>query len=214
MHEATIRIRDETTYASATADSDATVELWCNDHCDLLHVFGPAADVVEHVRDEVGIRDDIQQGDERLVVTRECLKRHEEGYVERYVKRHGCLLLPPLKYEDGMKVVRVLALDGEQLTAFYRDLVDDVEVEVAEKRTVSMPLSDSPLLRLDVLLPRLSTRQREVLVAAWREGYYRIPREVTTTELAAAFDLERRTVEEHLRLAEGKLMDAIVEHVA
>ena len=214
MHEATIRIDDDTAYASATAGNDATVELWCNEHCDLLRIHGPAEHVVDYVERRIGVRDRIRDGDEQLVITQDCLKQHEEGYIERYVQRHGCLLLPPLKYENGMKQVRVLALDGQRLTEFFRDLTDDFEVEVDSKRTINAPVSGSPLLRPDLLMPNLSPRQHEVLLEAWERGYYEIPRAVTTAELADSFDLDRRTVENHIRRAEQKLVDALGEHLS
>lgn len=213
MHQATIRIEDDTAYASATADNDAVIELWCNEHCDLLHVLGPADDAIEHVSRQVGVRDRIREGDEQLIITKDCLKQHEEGYIETYVQRHDCLLLPPLKYKDGAKRVRVLALDSQRLTNFFRDLNDDFPVDVISKQTASAPVSGSPLLRVGVSFPNLSARQQEVLLAAWQEGYYEIPREVTTAELAEMFDLDRRTVEDHIRRAEQKLVDALAGHL-
>lgn len=214
MHQATISIEDDTAYAAATAGNDAVIELWCNEHCDLLHVRGPADGAVEYVSERVGVRDRLREGDEQLVVTEDCLQQHEEGYIETYVRRHGCLLLPPLRYQDGAKRVRVLALDGERLSGFFRDLNDDYDVDVAATHAVSAPVSGSPLLRLGAFDPDLSARQREVLLAAWEAGYYEIPREVTTEELAAEFGLDRRTVEDHVRRAERKLVDALAEHLA
>lgn len=213
MHETTIRIADDTAYASATAGNDATIELWCNEHCDLLRVHGPADGVIEYVKHRVGIQDRVRDGDEQLIVTQDCLKQHEEGYIERYVQRHSCLLLPPIRYENGAKCVRVLALDGQRLTEFFRDLSEDFEVTVDSKRTTNVPVSGSPLVRAELFVPDLSPRQHEVLLAAWEEGYYEIPRGITTAELADSFDLDRRTVENHIRRAEQKLVDAVAEHL-
>lgn len=213
MEEATIRIEDDTAYASATAGNDAAIELWCNEHCDLLHVLGPGDEAIEYVRRQVGVRDRIRDGKEQLIITKDCLKQHEEGYIETYLQRHDCLLLPPLKYQNGMKRVRVLALDSERLTSFFRDLTGDFNVEVDSKRTVAVPVSGSPFLQLDLFLPDLSARQHEVLFKAWEDGYYEIPRQVTTAELAEEFDLDRRTVEDHIRRAEKKFVDALAEHL-
>lgn len=213
VHQATIRIEDDTAYASATSGNDAVIELWCNEHCDLLHVLGPADDAIEYVNQQVGVRDQMQKGGEQLIITNACLKQHEEGYVETYVQRHDCLLLPPLKYQDGAKRVRVLALDSQRLTNFFRDLNEDFPVEVISKQTVNVPVSGSPLLRLGGFLPSLSARQQEILLAAWEEGYYEIPRQVTTEELAERFDLNRRTVEDHIRRAEQKLIDELAAHL-
>lgn len=213
MEEATIHIEDDTAYASATAGNEAAIELWCNEHCDLLHVLGPCEEAVEYVSSQVGVRDRIRDGNEQLIITEDCLKQHEEGYIESYVQDHDCLLLPPLKYQNGTKRVRVLALDSDRLTSFFRDLTADFSVEVDSKRTVAVPVTGSPFLQLDLFLPDLSARQHEVLLKAWEEGYYEIPREVTTAELADGFDLDRRTVEDHIRRAEKKIVDALSDHL-
>lgn len=213
MHEATIRIADDTAYGAATAGNEATIELWCNEHCDLLRVQGPASGVVDYVERRVGIQDRVRDGEEELIVTQECLKQREEGNIETYVQRHSCLLLPPLQYEGGTKRVRVLALNGQRLTEFFRDLTDDFDVMVDSKRTVNTPVSGSPLLRTGQFVPDFSPRQHEVLLAAWERGYYEIPRGVTTAELAESFDLDRRTVENHIRRAEQKLVNAMAEHL-
>ncbi|WP_435362079.1 helix-turn-helix domain-containing protein [Haloarchaeobius sp. DFWS5] len=213
MFEATLRIRDDSAYARATAGSDARIDLWCNDHCDLLHVVGPVETVVDLAAAEVGVRDQIRDGDECLLVTADCLREHEEGTIDAYLARHDCLLLPPIRYEGGEKVVRVLALDGDRLTQFFRDLVADYDVTVESKREVSSPARRSPDSGLDAVLPDLSDRQREILLAAHEAGYYEIPRETATTEIAAVFGIDRRTVEEHLRIAERKLFDSLVDYL-
>jgi len=139
----------------------------------------------------------------------DCLEDHEEALGEPFLARHGCLLLPPLRYAEGAKHCRVLSLTGEALTAFYRDLAAAHDVTVESKREIRTPGRDAPLLTTDALLPSLSPRQREVLSVARERGYYEIPRRTTMAEVADALGVERRTAEEHLRRAENKLLDAV-----
>lgn len=215
MHEATFRIAGDGTYAAATAGTDASIELWCNDHCDLLYVQDDAIDeILSYVRDTVGVQDLLCRPDELVIVTSECLQQHEDDLIERYLSRHDCLLLPPLRYAAGAKFCRVLALDPAALTACYRDLLDDgFTVTVESKREITTITHDAPLLTLGSALPTLSPRQRETLGSAYDQGYYEIPRETTTTEIAAAVGVERRTAEEHLRRAENKLIASLIEYV-
>ncbi|WP_129114293.1 helix-turn-helix domain-containing protein [Halegenticoccus tardaugens] len=215
MYEATFRIDDGGPYATATAGTDARIELWCNDHCDLLHVTdGAAEEVIEHVEASVGVRDRLANENELVVVTAACLKDRTADHVERYLRAHGCLLLPPLRYAEGAKFCRLLALDPSALTACYRDLVaDGYAVGVETKREVSAVAQDGPLLTLDDVLPALTSRQREVFAVAYERGYYRIPREVSTASIADAVGVERRTAEEHLRRAENKLVGALVPYL-
>lgn len=209
MHEATLRLESGGPYGEPTEHTDTTVELWCNDHSDLLSIRGDADAVLAAVETGVGIRDRIERDDRTLVVTAGCLQE-QEGTVERYLRRHGCLLLPPLTYAAGAKICRVLALDPADLTDLYRDLVDGGSVTVESKHAVDEPPAENPGSALDAAIPTLSPRQRETLVVAHDRGYYERPRETTTAAIAAELDVGRRTAEEHLRRAERKVMDALV----
>jgi len=237
MHEALLGIDQPGAYADATAGTDTTVELWCNDHCDLLHVSGGdgggadaasaadratgtptgrdagAAAVVAHVERTVGIRERLVEDGERLLITDDCLKSSGEDHIESVLADHGCLLVPPLTYADGTKWCRVLALDPANLTAFYRAVAAEHPVTVESKREIGSVAADRPLLTFESALPDLSPRQREALATATELGYYRIPRDATTAALADEMGVERRTFEEHLRRAENKLLRAMAEYV-
>jgi predicted DNA binding protein len=212
MYEAVFRVDGDGAYAEATDGTGTTIELWCNDHCDLLHVRGRQADaVLAEVRDTVGLSEQLRKGDELVVVTVECLTDHLEHNVEEYLADHGCLLVPPLKYTEGAKLARVLALDAESLADLYASMAQAYAVTVESKREIRSVVPDAPLLTVDALLPNLSTRQREVFLTAYDMGYYELPRETSTEAIGAAVGVTRRTAEEHLRRAEKKLTDVLVE---
>lgn len=214
MYEAVFRIELRDEEGVPTAGTETSVELWCNDHCDLLHVSGPEAeDALSQVATDVGVRERIEEGDELVAITGDCLKEHRTDYIEQYLARHDCLLIPPLRYAEGAKFCRTLALDAASLAAFYRDLVAEYVVSVESKREIRSVTPDAPLLTVDALLPTLSPRQREVFTLAHERGYYEIPRETTTEQIAAEVGVGRRTVEEHLRRAENKLADALVDYL-
>lgn len=214
MYEATFYIRGDVAYEEATSGRDVSIELWCNDHCDLLHVRGDAdGEVRAEVAAAVGVEDTLERPGEQIIVTSECLRPYIEENIEGYLAEHDCLLLPPLRYERGGKVVRVLSLDPENLTRFFQDVQESFRVTVRSKREIDTVAQDRPMLSLDSLVPELSDRQEEAVVSAWEGGYYAIPRETTTEELAADMDIDRRTFEEHLRLAENKLVGTFVEEL-
>ncbi|ELZ12721.1 DNA binding protein [Halovivax asiaticus JCM 14624] len=214
MHEATFRLEPAGPYGESTAGTDTTVALWCNDHADLLSIRGDASAVLAAVDERVGVSDRIDRGDRTLAVTADCLGE-EGGTVDRSLRRHGCLLVPPLRYERGTKLVRVLALDPGDLTALYRDLVDESSVTVEAKRSFDQPDAgeDRGQSPFDAA-PTLSPRQREALTIAHERGYYERPREVTAEAIGEDLDVTRRTAAEHLRRAEQKVIDAYVERSA
>lgn len=98
---------------------------------------------------------------------------------------NDCLLLPPLRYREGEKVVRVFALDPASLTDCYRDMVaDGLSVTVDAKREVESVPERTPMLTVSDTVSGLTARQRTVLTTAIEAGTYEIPRGVTTAELA------------------------------
>ncbi|WP_267643574.1 helix-turn-helix domain-containing protein [Haloarchaeobius amylolyticus] len=214
MYEAVFRIVGGGAYEVATDGTDTSIEVWCNDHCDLLHVSGSGGDrVLDEVEQTVGIRERLSQGNEQVLITADCLTAHMENNVETYLASHGCLLVPPLKYVDGAKHVRALALDADSLSAVYHDLTEECTVSVESKREIRSVTPDAPLLTVDAVLPELSSRQREAFLTAHERGYYELPRETTTEEIAAVIGVKRRTVEDHLRRAEKKIADSLVEYL-
>jgi len=212
MYEAVLHVEGNEAYEQATRGTDTTMDLWCNDHCDLLQIRGSNSDeVLKEVAETVGIREQLEKDTERILITEDCLKRYTEDNIETYLERHDCLLVPPLTYAAGQKRARILALNGEVLSAFYHDLTAEFQVSVETKREIESVTPDSPFLTVEALLPDLSSRQRTVLRTAHRKGYYELPRETTTEAIAEEVGIQRRTAEDHLRLAEKRLLDGIVE---
>ncbi|AXR78811.1 helix-turn-helix domain-containing protein [Natrarchaeobaculum sulfurireducens] len=214
MYEAIFRV-DEPSSPIPTAGRDVRVDLWCTDHCDLVRAVGGDADeALADVAAAVGIADRIVAGEEHVAITETCLASERPDNLERYVGRHGCLLLSPLRYADGNRICRLLALQSDALRDVYRDLVaDGYTVEVESKRTVETVASDRPLLDPGGLVPELTARQRETIELAIAGGYYEIPREISTADIADHVGVERRTAEDHLRRAERKLIDAIATYL-
>lgn len=64
----------------------------------------------------------------------------------------------------------------------------------------------SPLEPLD----GLTARQREVLTAAFEQGYFAVPREATTDDLAADLDVAPATVREHIQRAQRNLFGSLL----
>ena len=60
------------------------------------------------------------------------------------------------------------------------------------------------------VLSSLTERQRELLMAAKRWGYYEYPRRLSAGELAERVGLSKATLVEHLRKAEVRMMETIL----
>lgn len=214
MYEAAFGLKHNSLYAEVTKGHRAHVQMWCNNHCDLLHIIGKDAEkVVSGLESKVGVEDVIRQENELVLVTRDCLLEHEANLLEAYLERHQCLSLPPRTYAAGKITTRVIALTEESLGSIYTDLSDDYEITVEAKREIDAITPDVPLMMTNSELPSLTKRQEDALASAYAEGYYEIPRSCTTADIAAELGVGRRTAEEHLRIAEQKVMDGFVAYL-
>lgn len=214
MYEATFQIDHTSPYADATDRCDAHVEMWCNQYCDLVYVSGTDVETpVETVRDTIGVQDLVRRDGEAILITDSCLLDSGDDLLEGYLRPHRCLSLPPLTYADGTLLARVLALEEERLTDVYHDISEDHHVTVKAKREIRSVVPDVPILMLDSALPSLSEGQQRALALAVESGYYEIPRETTTGEVAQAMGVSRRTFEEHLRRAENKIVKNLLEYL-
>ncbi|MDJ1434208.1 helix-turn-helix domain-containing protein [Halostagnicola sp. A-GB9-2] len=189
--------------------------MWCNEHCDLLHIKEMADSDVSLValRDSAGIDDIIRTDNEMILITEECLLGHEENLLEGYLERHNCLSFPPREYRNGTITIRIISLNEENLTTFFHDINEDYSVTVESKQEIANLRSNDPLLMIDADVPNLSERQQEALLTAFDMGYYEIPRRHTTADIADEMGIQRRTFEEHLRRSEEKLLNSLVDHI-
>ncbi|SDY61629.1 helix-turn-helix domain-containing protein [Halopenitus persicus] len=214
MYRAVFQISGDSLYSRSTAGTDTRLRLWCNDHCDLLHISGSQQEnVIEYVQSAVGIQEQVETNNDRFIITKDCLQPSAGDYIKPYLVSNNCLLIPPYQYENGTKVVRVLALDSETLTEFYHDISEEYSVIVKSKQELSKVDVESPIISMESILPQLSSRQREVFFTAYENGYFEIPRGTTTAEIGDEIGVNRRTVEDHLRRAQKKLADSLIEYL-
>ena len=214
MHEVTFRLYGAGELARLTDEFDAHISLWCNDHSDLLQLRCSPEEtepILERLDAFVGVDDAVVDRGAVVAVTSQCAKACDTPTVDAHLEDHGCLLVPPLRYADGARHCRVLALEADRLTHLYRSLLDSFDVDVGAKRELEGVPSATPG-GLERSAPTLTRRQRQVFGLTLERGYYEIPREVSMEEIARAVGIDRRTAEEHRRRAERRVLTAFANH--
>lgn len=85
------------------------------------------------------------------------------------------------------------------------EMADDVGVNVLLERLADYRGPSTPL-------DSLTERQREVVRTAHEMGYYEVPRQATTDDVATDLGVEASTVVEHLQRAEANLVDRVLSN--
>jgi predicted DNA binding protein len=92
----------------------------------------------------------------------------------------------------------------EQVTSAYPD------TELRAKRDLSSATGNESGLPAGALA-ELTDRQREVIEAAYRAGYFEWPRDSTAEEVADSLDIASSTLHSHLRKAEAGILSEVFE---
>ena len=112
-------------------------------------------------------------------------------------------LFPPLGVAD--EKIKFSFLGNEEQIKEFLEGFDRIGVHY--KIMLLSDLNFSPISPLN----RLTEKQRDMLITAYRMGYYDVPRKITSLDLAKKFGLADATVVEHLRKAEYRLIKQIIE---
>lgn len=107
----------------------------------------------------------------------------------------------PMHISGERAVISVVGTEADlkRFLELMRPLGEELSVTITE-----------PAYGQNDLLSVLTDRQREMLVAAKRYGYYDTPRRMTSEEVSKRVGVSKATFLEHLRKAEGRLMDTIL----
>jgi hypothetical protein len=123
--------------------------------------------------------------------------------VLRAIGIFGGYLFPPLGIGDGK--IKITFLGSEVEVKDFMEKIDAIGIRYHV--ALLADTNFSPISPLN----QLTEKQRKVLLAAYKMGYYDIPRKITSEELAKKLGLVDSTVVEHIRKAEQRLIKQIIE---
>lgn len=124
---------------------------------------------------------------------------------DRAILRTGVYLSDPCIIRDGKIKVGVVG-DAKQL----RDFIKYVKRMNVDYTVVS---STNPTFGVHSPLESLTDKQRNVITSAFEQGYYDLPRKISSRDLAKKLGLRGSTLIEHRRKAERRLLAGILTTV-
>ena len=142
-----------------------------------------------------------------------CESLYEVSITSR-IQHAGGMLNYPIIYENGWEYHKIICVDRivvskvmsqiETLPVYKILSIDDLGPDgVFKSQYISIP----------EIISNLTHRQIDVLIQAYEQGYYEIPRNIRTQDLADDLGISRYGAEKNLRKAENKLIKAIVPYL-
>ncbi len=113
--------------------------------------------------------------------------------------------IKPVVMKEGFEYWEIGSWERSKLMGFYHKIQKFASVEILKLKR------DFPSVFIQHSLPKLTAKQRRAFEVAKEEGYYEYPRRVSVEELAKIAGVPRTTFQSHLRKAECKLLDVVVE---
>ena len=91
--------------------------------------------------------------------------------------------------------------------------LDDYSIEIESITNLSSLKTEAYDRLFESVIKELSLKQKEVLVRAYRGGYYSWPRSKNIAQLADEMKISKVTCLHHLRKAEIKIMNAFIKEL-
>jgi predicted DNA binding protein len=193
--------------------------MWCNLETDIVEIQAPTAADQSSIARELAKREKAKvigrtSNDVPTRLSMSCSVAKDKSVV-RLIEKHGGLVTPPIVCENGWDTFRCLFFDDAGPASFFPAVKRLGDTEVVLKRKLSAPrIRDQYMVSALEFLGGLTAKQAEALSIALEEGYYRVPRVATMQEIARRRGRRRTTLEEHVRKAEGKVLEAMAPFVA
>ena len=225
LYETTFRLQHDCPFNELSKQHpDLVMSSWCNNETDVLEIT--AGDPVEFET----LTKDLKSMEKRLrtkivrksnscrnvqLLIQHCGCENVPAPVTPVFEKNNCLEIQPALYRGGWEYYRLISFSEKDLKKVFSTLEKYCNLEVISRRPVSSAsLKESMLVSTGTLFGGLTRKQVQALIFAVENGYYQVPKRVTTEEMASKLKQPRTTYEEHLRKAEGKVIRSMAPYIS
>jgi predicted DNA binding protein len=224
LYETTLRLQHDCQFNDLSkAHPEMEMSTWCNSETDVLEITMGDPKSLEKLQKDIKslekalktkvMRKSNSSGNLQLVV-QHCGCANVPAPVSPVLEKNHCLELQPCVYKGGWEYYRVVSFSERDMRKVISELEAYCELEVVSRRVIpSGAVKETMLVSTSALFGGLTRKQVQALVFALENGYYQVPKRVTTEEMANKLRLPRTTYEEHLRKAEGKVLRSMAPYI-
>ena len=119
----------------------------------------------------------------------------------------------PIMYQNGFEYYKVYCKSEERAENFITKMEEIVDIEILSKEDLGDDWIVSQTAVMNQLIEELTPLQIDTLIQAFEGGYYNIPRNIKTEDIAIKNNKTRYAVDKTLRLAENKILNYIMPFI-
>ena len=224
MFEVTFKVQHDCPYTRfSMKHPEVKVVEWCNNRIHVMEVDCPNIETFTRIEPDLSdlvawkggkvLKKNFLGGNLQLII-RTCKCSNIRPSINEIIEKNSCLMIPPETYYGGWEEYRVVGFRDGDYKKMFQELDRVGQVRISRKRIIpEKSIKDTFVLSLSSVFSELTEKQVNSLIGALEEGYYQIPKRVTTNEIARKRKVPRTTYEEHLRKAESKILQAIAPYV-
>jgi len=216
LSEVVLKVKHDCPFSNISKLPDVRVFMWCNRQHEVTEIVTSnsqqSATVMEKLEEIPGhIEKFAEQNKIHLVANCLCTA---DNSIARIVDEFNLLHIQPIIHERGFEYHRLIVFKHEELKKLLERLEEkNLKAEVLRKIPFDGLIASSLTLTAGALSSGLTGKQIGALLAAYKRGYYVLPRKTDLKTIAAKEHVPRTTFEEHLKKAENKLMAKIVPYL-
>lgn len=195
---------------------DVKIFRWCNSYTDYLEIHG------EHLNEDL-LEENINAYADKLgskvmfhlwrgnyVTVMLSCKCTLENSTIRMAESVGCMIRPPVIYENAYEFLDVVCMDRQQVNQIFNIFSMVAEIEVLSKRAIlENDLRSLWNVQMSEIFSELTEKQLRYFSDALSSGYFDIPKRVKIQQLAKSNGISTATMQEHLSKAESKILNSL-----
>lgn len=191
---------------------DLRILQWSMSHRDIFQATGPDSQLQafrEGVVSQFGGRLVYSTADGMVLVSEEGCHAISEGKptISMILSSVGVWDIPPIVYREGWESWRVIAWSDRSIREMFAEIRKVGELRLGSLRPIeNLETEKMMLMPASDIFTGLTERQSSALLLGLRHGYYAVPSGTDIRRLADGAGLSASTFSEHLRKAEGRIL--------